>query len=341
MRILAVIVFLLLAVPGTALAAPPANDNRADAAAIPSFPASIAGTTAEATVERLDPQVSRCGRVEATTWYRVDIAPDGLIAITVKGAAGVAPVVRVYRRGASAIQEADCGSAGPGGSASASLEAVRGSNYLVLVGRRPGDAGRRLRTLRPALPAAGERQPRRRAAAEAAGDGARLDPGRHRRRGGPRLWDQRRHRLVPDDEPARGTCAAAALGAGRSRRGRRRARACPLAPARHRLRPDRPAGTRDGRLRRSPRRFVPDRRRARAERRPGNVPSRLAPLGGGREQVGRHPPGPRRRPFVCSRAHGRQRRVAGLDAPRSDVQDRLLLVPVRCGNAPVAAEPRP
>jgi hypothetical protein len=138
MRILAALAFLLLAVPGTASAAPPANDNRADAAAIPSFPASIAGTTVEATVERLDPQVSRCGRVEATSWYRVDIAPDGLIAITVKGAAGVAPVVRVYRRGASAIQEADCGSAGPGGSASASIEAVRGSNYLVLVGRRPG-----------------------------------------------------------------------------------------------------------------------------------------------------------------------------------------------------------
>ena len=114
MRRLAALVLLLLAVPGTASAAPPTNDNRADAAAIPSFPSSIAGTTAEATVERLDPQVSRCGRVEATSWYRIDTAPDGLIAVTVKGAAGVAPVVRVYRRGPSAIQEADCGSAGPG-----------------------------------------------------------------------------------------------------------------------------------------------------------------------------------------------------------------------------------
>ena len=140
MRRLAALVLLLLAVPGTASAAPPTNDNRADAAAIPSFPSSIAGTTAEATVERLDPQVSRCGRVEATSWYRIDTAPDGLIAVTVKGAAGVAPVVRVYRRSPSAIQEADCGSAGPGGSASASIEAVRGSNYLILVGRRPGTA---------------------------------------------------------------------------------------------------------------------------------------------------------------------------------------------------------
>ena len=140
MRRLAALVLLLLAVPGTASAAPPTNDNRADAAAIPSFPSSIAGTTAEATVERLDPQVSRCGQVEATSWYRIDTAPDGLIALTVKGAAGVAPVVRVYRRSPSAIQEADCGSAGPGGSASASIEAVRGSNYLIVVGRRPGTA---------------------------------------------------------------------------------------------------------------------------------------------------------------------------------------------------------
>ena len=136
MRIIPLVLLLLL-VPGTALAAPPPNDNRADAAAIPSFPYTVAGTTAEATVERLDPQVSRCGRVESTSWYRVDTAPDGLIAITVKGAAGVAPVIRVYRRGPSAIEEIDCGSAGPGGSASASLETVRGSNYLVLVGRRP------------------------------------------------------------------------------------------------------------------------------------------------------------------------------------------------------------
>ena len=140
MRMLVALAFTLLARPGTALAAPPANDNRADAVPIPAFPHTAAGTTAEATVERLDPQVSRCGRIESTVWYRLDTAPDGLIGITVKGGAGVAPVLRIYRRAASTIQEVDCASAGPGGTASASLEAVRGSNYLVLVGRRPGTA---------------------------------------------------------------------------------------------------------------------------------------------------------------------------------------------------------
>ena len=42
-----------LALVPAAAAAPPLNDNRADAAAIPAFPATIPGTTVEATVERL------------------------------------------------------------------------------------------------------------------------------------------------------------------------------------------------------------------------------------------------------------------------------------------------
>jgi hypothetical protein len=140
MRMLVAFALALLVLPGTALAAPPANDNRANAEPIPAFPQTLSATTAEATVERLDPQVSRCGRIESTVWYRLDTAPDGLIGITVKAAAGVAPVLRIYRRAASTIQEVDCASAGPGGTVSASLEAVRGSNYLVLVGRRPGTA---------------------------------------------------------------------------------------------------------------------------------------------------------------------------------------------------------
>src|ERR671911_2384345 len=138
MRSLITLVLLLLALPEAASAAPPPNDNRADAEAIPSFPFAVGGTTVEATVERLDPQVSRCGRVESTLWYRIDTAPDGLIGLTVKGSPGVAPVLRIYRRTPSAIQEVDCASAGPGATVAASLDAVRGSNYLILVGRRPG-----------------------------------------------------------------------------------------------------------------------------------------------------------------------------------------------------------
>ncbi|MDF2752216.1 MAG: hypothetical protein K0S82_599 [Gaiellaceae bacterium] len=129
-----------LALPGQAVAAPPPNDNRADSVLLPDFPSNVHGTTAEATVERLDPQVSRCGRIESTVWYRVEAAPDGTIVATAQAAAGFTPVVRIYRRGSSSIQELDCAAANAGGKAVVSVQAVRGAGYLILVGRRPGTA---------------------------------------------------------------------------------------------------------------------------------------------------------------------------------------------------------
>src|SRR6188508_2166816 len=122
---------VLVFVPAAA-AAPPENDNRASAAVIPAFPTDVHGTLAEATVERLDPQTSECGSVAATVWYRIDVAPDGIINVAVKAAAGVAPVVRVYRRLASSIEEVDCGVGAAGATASASFETTRGAGYLIL-----------------------------------------------------------------------------------------------------------------------------------------------------------------------------------------------------------------
>ena len=129
---------LILAAP--AAAAPPTNDNRDDALVLPTFPATVHGTTAEATVERLDPQVSRCGRIENTVWYWIQSAPDGTIVATVQAAARLAPVVRIYRRNQSNIQELDCARANAGGKAVVSLQTVRGAGYLIVVGRRPGTA---------------------------------------------------------------------------------------------------------------------------------------------------------------------------------------------------------
>lgn len=129
-----------LAVSAPAVAAPPANDNRADSVLLPDFPSNAHGTTAEATVERLDPQVSRCGRIESTVWYRIESAPDGTIVSSVQADAGFVPVLRIYRRGSSSIQELDCATANAGGKAVVSVQAVRGAGYLILVGRRPGTA---------------------------------------------------------------------------------------------------------------------------------------------------------------------------------------------------------
>jgi hypothetical protein len=134
------IVLVALVVAPSAAAAPPPNDNRADAILLPDFPSNVHGTVAEATVERLDPQVSKCGRIESTVWYRVESAPDGTIVASTQAAAGFAPVVRIYRRGSSSIQELDCGTATAGGKVVVSVQAVRGAGYLILVGRRPGTA---------------------------------------------------------------------------------------------------------------------------------------------------------------------------------------------------------
>ena len=130
---------LALLLTGSAQAAPPPNDDRANAAPIPTFPATIQGTTAEATIERLDPQVSQCGRIESTVWYRIDQAPDGTIVLGVRGA-GLAPVVRVYRLGRNGISELDCASAKAGARAQVAFESVRGATFLVVVGKRPGTA---------------------------------------------------------------------------------------------------------------------------------------------------------------------------------------------------------
>jgi hypothetical protein len=127
---------LVLAAP--ALAAPPPNDNRADAQLLPTFPATAHGTTVEATVERLDPQVSKCGRVDATVWYRIDAAPDGTIVATTQAAGQLAPVVRIYRRHPSRIEEVACGTAKAAGKVVTSVGTVRGGGYLILVGRRAG-----------------------------------------------------------------------------------------------------------------------------------------------------------------------------------------------------------
>ena len=131
----AAVAVALAVVPG-ALAAPPANDNRDSATPIPTFPATIEGTTVDATLERLDPQISECGQIEGTVWYRIDQAPDGTVALAVQGA-GLAPVLRVYSLVKNGIQELDCANAAAGGSADVAFDTKRGASYLVVVGHKP------------------------------------------------------------------------------------------------------------------------------------------------------------------------------------------------------------
>jgi hypothetical protein len=191
--LLTAIAALVLAAP--AFAAPPPNDNRADAQALPTFPSTTAGTTREATLERLDPQVSRCGRIDATVWYEIEAAPDGTIVATVQAAGQLAPVVRIYRRNPSNIEEVSCGTAKAGGKVVTSVGTVRGAGYLILIGRRPGaaDGDFNLRAdlvLPPDNDERGEATPLRRLPATVRGTtlGATTDSYTHCRASGGGVW---------------------------------------------------------------------------------------------------------------------------------------------------------
>ena len=129
-----------LALPvAAARAAPPPNDDRASAAVIPTFPATVAGTTVDATVERLDPQVSQCGAIASTVWYQIVQSPDGTIAIGAQGA-GFSPAVRAYKVTKNGISEVDCATASAGQQAEVVFESVRGAQFFVVVGKKPDTA---------------------------------------------------------------------------------------------------------------------------------------------------------------------------------------------------------
>jgi hypothetical protein len=129
--------FALLAPDMARSAAPPVNDNRNSAILIKDIPSAIRGTTLGATVERLDPQVSPCGRIEGSVWYRLRQAPDGTLGFSVQGA-GLSPVVRVYHPTKQELEDVDCSAAGQGQPAAVTFVPRRGDTYLVMVGRRPG-----------------------------------------------------------------------------------------------------------------------------------------------------------------------------------------------------------
>ena len=153
-----------------ARAAPPANDNRADALPVPTFPATLGGTTVDATLERLDPQVSQCGQIDHTVWYRIDPAPDGAITLAAQGL-GLTTTMRVYRSGSSGLSEIDCATASaPGGRAQVTMQSVRGAAFFIIVGVTPGtQTGAFSLDVKLALPPANDswRNPQRLGAAPA------------------------------------------------------------------------------------------------------------------------------------------------------------------------------
>ena len=116
-----------------AAAAPPGNDARSSASRISALPATIQGTTVEATVEADEP-FSRCGvGLRNSVWYVITPATSRSILLTLAAAGDMDATVEVFSRVRSQLTSVDCGATNQLGNALADVDVVAGTEYLIRV----------------------------------------------------------------------------------------------------------------------------------------------------------------------------------------------------------------
>lgn len=136
-RLLPLLVLSGLALPSTGLAAttkPPANDDRADAQAVASLPATLNGTTVNATLEK-DTEPGSCSPIGASVWYRFTAPADGRIVVDLKNAGDLDATVEAFTRVRSQSQSVACDVSDDKGRGGLDFKAKKGAEYLVRVGQ--------------------------------------------------------------------------------------------------------------------------------------------------------------------------------------------------------------
>src|SRR4051812_17114342 len=132
--VLSAALLALLALPFTAAAAPPANDDRADAQSI-TLPANVTGTTAEATRETNEP-IERCQSSAGSVWYSYAAPANGRVAIDLQAQGKLDAAVEVFHVRRSQLDELDCEDTDDNGAASVALTAEKDQTYLIRVSQR-------------------------------------------------------------------------------------------------------------------------------------------------------------------------------------------------------------
>ncbi len=127
----AVAVVLPLAAAAPAAAAPPANDARAAAQVISSLPATIQGTTVDASVEPDEP--FGCTSVKNSVWYSFTPTRSRSILLALDAAGDMDASVDVVTRVRSQFSTAGCSITGPKGDATLDLDVTAGTQYLIRV----------------------------------------------------------------------------------------------------------------------------------------------------------------------------------------------------------------
>jgi hypothetical protein len=123
----------LLAGPRPAAAAPPPNDARASAQAVGALPATLRGTTVEATLEADEPFSSCGGPGKGSVWYSFGAAEarDMLVALDADG--DMDAIVDVFLRERSQVTPVGCQPTNRRGEATVDLDAAARASYLVRV----------------------------------------------------------------------------------------------------------------------------------------------------------------------------------------------------------------
>lgn len=145
-----------------ALAAPPGNDNRADARRL-GLPASVTGGTQESTVEANEP--SSCDALAGSVWFAVTAPDDGRLVISLRASGDLDATVDAFMRTRSQLAPSGCDITDENGNGGVSVRARKGDSILIRVGQRASSAAGEFRlevfSPQPAARAPGERLPRR------------------------------------------------------------------------------------------------------------------------------------------------------------------------------------
>lgn len=136
-RMLVAVSLALAALPvALALAAPPANDNRADAQDV-ALPSNTSGTTAESTREEAE-QTSFCGQDDGSVWYRVTPKQKGRVIVALSANGDLDAVVDVYRAQRSQLFQVTCGVTDKDGKTRFAFRTTGEETYLIRVSQLVG-----------------------------------------------------------------------------------------------------------------------------------------------------------------------------------------------------------
>jgi hypothetical protein len=139
--------------PASALAAPPPNNDRANARPLGSLPVTVTGTTAEATHDPRDPYA--CRSYVGSVWYRFEATSERAVSVVFDAEGELDAVVAVYRQERSQLPNVACAATDRKGRAGLAFRAQKGATYFIVVGQQynsdPGSF--RLEVFAPEAPA--------------------------------------------------------------------------------------------------------------------------------------------------------------------------------------------